>query len=397
MMPRKKRRMIMIGTILLILLILTIAFIIVYMNTDMFKSSHVLFTKYIGQNVENLSKSYHNTEVSQLEEMLQNSKYETNTNIKVNYTQSIGTTAENSDNAINQLEIVGKGQVDKNEKYNYQDVQLLKQEEKIAELEYIENEDKKAIKFSDLFSQYIGGENENLKELFSKEDDEDLANSFSIEEIQKDIRNIFEFSEEQKKDIQKKYTNIINNNTSKDNFTKQKNQTIQINEKSINVNAYTLTLTKEKMNQKFLDVLQEIKQDTDILAKADQIGELEKKYKIVTEVDTKERFIKQVEEIIDNITKNNIGQEQAKIIVYENYHNAVRTEIQSPDFEFTIDFLSLPKEEYRQVMYQNIKEGKKQKISYKNSQGEVTANLEITEGKITKKYNITRKRKSRGK
>lgn len=392
MMPRKKRRMITIGIILLFILILAIAFILVYMNTDMFKSSRTLFIKYMGQNVENLNKIYSDTEENQLNEMLQNNKYEANTNIKVNYTKNIGTTAENNDNPINQLELSIKEQADKSQKYTYQDIQLLNKEEKITELEYVENEEKKAIKFSDLFNQYIGGENEALKSIFSNGDsDEVSSNSINVEEIQEDLKNIFTFSEEQKKNMQKKYINIINRDLSKDNFTKQKNQTIQINEKSINVNAYILTQPKEKMNQKVIQILEEIKQDADILEKVKQIDSLATKYKVSTNTDFRKQFIEQIENLIDSITKNNIGQEQAKMIVYENYHNTVRTEFQSPDFEFTIDFLSLSTEEYRQITYQNTKEGKKQKISYKKEETGLTADFEVTDGKTTKKYSITRK------
>ena len=54
MMTRKKRRVILVVIILLILVILAATFVILYLNTDMFKSNQTLFVKYLGKNADNV-------------------------------------------------------------------------------------------------------------------------------------------------------------------------------------------------------------------------------------------------------------------------------------------------------------------------------------------------------
>ena len=119
MIPRKKRRLILIISIVLVLLILLTLFALVYINTDMFKSNKTLFMKYLGQNTQNMNGVY--TQISQesdYEKSLEQSKYTVNTQININNTENLGTTEENTDNIINQLKIVAEGQVDKANQYN---------------------------------------------------------------------------------------------------------------------------------------------------------------------------------------------------------------------------------------------------------------------------------------
>ena len=56
MMPRKKRRMLIISTIVICIVAIIAILVALYINTDMFKSNETLFEKYISQNFENISK-----------------------------------------------------------------------------------------------------------------------------------------------------------------------------------------------------------------------------------------------------------------------------------------------------------------------------------------------------
>ena len=52
MIPRKKRRLILIVSIILVILILLVAFLLIYINTDLFKSNKTLFMKYLEKNID---------------------------------------------------------------------------------------------------------------------------------------------------------------------------------------------------------------------------------------------------------------------------------------------------------------------------------------------------------
>lgn len=387
MIPRKKRRMILIGIILSILLILAIAFIIIYMNTDMFKSNQTLFTKYMGKNIENVSNVYQEIEEkSEYDASLEQSKYTKKTNVKMEYTP-------NKENVINQLNLEINGQVDKIKQYNYQAINLLKNDEKIAELEYIQDEDVQGFCFPDLFKQYLLVDKENVPQLLEKIGiTEEVQN---LENLELDsIKEVFEFSAEEKQAIKNKYTTIINSNVSKDNFTRGSNQTIQINGKNINVNSYTLTLTKEQMNNIYLKILEEIKQDEIFLNKLTNLQDQLGTYQVEQNSSLKDQFVEKVEKTISNITKNNIGQEEAKITVYENYHKTVRMEMQNPEYKITLDSLSLVEENYMQLAYQE--EDRETQITYKRENQKKTIRFQKTEGEETVSCSLSSMQKVNG-
>ena len=85
MMPRKKRRTILIISILLVIIAIVSAIVVIYLTTDMFKSSDILFAKYIGQNMENLENVYHEIEKDDYRELMKQNKHTIENKVKVNY------------------------------------------------------------------------------------------------------------------------------------------------------------------------------------------------------------------------------------------------------------------------------------------------------------------------
>lgn len=390
--------MLTIVAIVLFVLILAITLVLLYLNTDMFKSNSTLFAKYMGQNIENLDEIYHKIGTSEYKQLLEHNKYTSKTQVKVNYMENIGTSSEDTGNSINQLKLEINGQTDKNNQYNYQDIKLLNQDEKVAEVEYIQNQNTYGIKFSDLFNQYILVNNENLKDLFQKAgiSQEQLTNLPDKIEMNPEWEEIFKLSKEEQEKIQTKYNNLISQNISKENFSKQKNQTIQIDGKNVNVNAYTLTQTKEKMNDLYLKILEEVKQEEIILSRLDKIQSLIEKYQTNETISLKDQFITNIDDLIANIHKNNIGQEEAKITVYENYHTTVRTLIQNPEFEIRFDVLALQSQNYMQISYKEIENEKEQVITYKKEKEETNISLKNIMGEDTKEYSIVSTQKVNG-
>ncbi len=385
-MPRKMRRMIVIASMIVLLSIIAIVIFLVYKNTDMFKSSSTLFTKYIGQNLENIEAIYDRVGISDYNTLLQQNKYTTETQVKVNHTANIGTSSENTKNSISQLKLKINGQIDNSNQYKYQDINLLNNDEKVAQIEYIQSGITHGIKFSDLFNQYLLANNENLKELFRKMGytEEQVENIPDTIEFNNDFKSIFEFSKEETQNLKTKYISIINSNVSKDNFSKQKDQTIQVMGKNIKVNSYILTVTKEQLNNILIKMLEELKQDETILTKIDKLENILALYQFKETINLREQFVKKLDSLIMDITKNNIGKEEAKIMVYESNQTTIRTVIQHPDYEIGIDVLPSQTEDYIQISYQNTTTENEQILTYKKASEEtsvVFANKK--EGKTT--------------
>ena len=167
-MPRKKRKALIIIPIVMVISILSILLIWVYFNTDTFKSNKTLFTKYIGQNAQNIEEIYEILTYDEYDNTLKEKKYTDKTQVKINYTESIGTSSENTNNSINKLKLNIEGQSDLKNGYNYKNLTLMDQDDKVMQIEYIQKDNTYGIRFADLVKQYLLVENSNLKELLKK-------------------------------------------------------------------------------------------------------------------------------------------------------------------------------------------------------------------------------------
>ena len=409
MIPRKKRRLILIISIVLVLLILLTLFALVYINTDMFKSNKTLFMKYLGQNTQNMNGVY--TQISQksdYENSLEQSKYTVNTQINVNNTENLGTTEENTDNIINQLKIVAEGQVDKANQYNYQRMNLYNGENSLLGLEYIQNSNTYGLRFSDLFQQFLLVDNNNLQELFSKlgysnEEISNIPNQIDFEQLG---ANQLEISEEEKETLSNRYIGIIENGISSQSFSKEQNQTIEIDGKSVQVNAYSVTLTKEQLNNMYLAILEQLKSDEIILgkletiqAKIDQFNQLSQNSDSNLENGTeslKDSFIGVIDETISQINQNNIGQDETTITVYENMKNTVRTAIQTSEYEMNLDFLTENEDKFIQFIKKDITKDASKAISMGKTDTSIEININIVEGEEEKNTSIIQNKEVNG-
>ena len=366
MMPRKKRIALAIAIPSIIVIIIIITGILLYLNTDMFKSNKTLFFKYFGKNSENIKEIEEIFESTEYEKNLQNNKYTDDINIKVNYTNNLQTTSEDNSNTINNVKLLIKGEEDKNNKYSYKDFKLEKdkniatntenqsssensnesnnKEQNIMEVEYIKNDNNYGIRFSDLFKQYLLVENNNLKDLFrkigySEQELENVPDSIEINDITlSDIK----FTEDEIKQLSEKYSEIINKKVSKEKFEKNSKQVITINEKNITTNAYILKLTNEELNNLYVDLLESLKQDEIILNKIESIQNKINSININSSEskDLKESFTEEIDLQIEKINKTNIGNQETKIIVYENSGKTIRTAIQGKDYEINFDYIN---------------------------------------------------------
>lgn len=387
MMPRKKKKIVVIISIIILLIIIAITIALLYITTDMFKAKSTLFAKYIGQNVENINNIFNqNQNEQQYKDLLNQNKYTSQTQIKANLVKEVGTTSENTENSVNHLNITINDQTDKTSNYNYKDISLLKDDDKKAEIEYLQNEEVYGLRFKDLFNQYILTNKDDLKNNIEQIgiEKEQLDNIPENIDIETKIKEIIEISNEERQVISTKYSNIINNNVSKDNFSKQANETIEIDGKNIRTNAYILTLTKEQLNNVYIKILEELKQEEIILSRIDKIQEFISKNESGESEDLKEQYKAKIDNIINTINNNNIGQEETKITVYESNKTTVKTVIQGVGYELELEILS---DQYMQLTEKEGEE-KVNTINYKKDGEKTSINVKSQEGEKTKQYNL---------
>lgn len=347
MMTRKKRKAIIIASIAIILIIIASVIAFLYFTTDMLKTNKQLFAKYIGKNFENAESLIESLNNNDYKNTLSENKYTTSSQIKINYTQDIGTSLENTDNVINKLKILVEGQTDKTNNYSYKNVKLLNDNEEQLEVELVKQENTYGIRFSDLFKKYLLVDNSNLKDLFEKMGYTDTQLQEIPDEIQLNVeKGEIKFSDEEKKTLQEKYINILNEEISQEKFSKESKQIVTINNKQIVANVYTLTLKKEELNNLYIKILENLKEDEVILAKIDAIGSMLNKNE---ENSLRNQFIEEIENLIAKINSSNIGQDETKIIVSESKGNTVSTEIKTNEYEIKIECLKEDEEKYLKI------------------------------------------------
>lgn len=343
MMTRKKRRTLVVVIIAVILLIIAVACVLLYVNTDMFKSSQTLFLKYTGKGIENLGTI---TQVisNEYDEQLETNPYTSNTQIKVNYIENLGTTAESTENSINSLQLTIDGQTNKQEQYDYKDIKLLKDNNQEMQVEYIQENNNYGLRFSDLFNQFAMIENSNLKNLYKNMGytDEEVANIPDSISINENLFNDINFSSEEIETLKEKYLNVITQNISKDNFSKLSNQNITINNQSYIADGYALTLTKEQLNNMYVNLLETLKQDEIILGKIDNLQNKINTinlYQQNSTINIKDEFVNSINQKIQEINQSNIGSDQTQITAYEMDGQTAKIAIKTAEYE--IDFDSL--------------------------------------------------------
>ena len=368
MMTKKKRRLVLIIIIVLILVILATTFLVLYLNTDMFKSNQTLFVKYIGKNADNLKALESIINETEYEGQLTTTPYNINMEATVNYTQNIGTTEENANNGINQLKLTVEGQTDNNNGYDYRNIKLLKSDEQVAQVEYLHSSNNYGVKFSDLFNQFLVSENTNLKEKNKKMGytDEQLQNIPDTVSLNTEFLNEIRFSDEELTSLGNKYVSIIGQNISTENFSKQSRQAITINGQNYITNAYVLTLTKEQLNTIYINLLQAVEQDETILNK---IEILQNKIDEVTlgnnNINLKEELTNAIDLRIRRINQSNIGTDETRIIVYESDGQTLRTRIETQDYQINLDYVQLVNGNFAELLIEDEETEK----SIKNKNG----------------------------
>ena len=385
MMTKKKRRLVLIIIIVFILVILATTFLLLYLKTDMFKSNQTLFVKYIGKNADNLKGLESVINETEFDEQLKANPYNINMEATVNYTQNIGTTEENANNGINQLKLTLEGQSDNNSGYDYRDIKLLKSDEQVAQVEYLHSSNNYGVKFSDLFNQFIVSENTNLKELFRKigYTDEQLQNIPDSVSLNTEFLNEIKFSDEELANLENKYVTIIGQNISKDNFSKQSRQAITINGQNYIANAYILTLTKEQLNNIYVNLLQAVEQDENVLNK---IEILQNKIDEVTlgntNINLKEDLTNAIDLRIQRINQSNIGADETRIIVYESDGQTLRTRVETQDYQINLDYLQLVDGNFAELLIEN-QETEKYKITLNYNASNLSIDIRDNDNKNT--------------
>ena len=389
-MARKKRRMVIGLTILFLLIIILAILLTLYFTTDMFKSNKTLFEKYLLQGMAQISNLDDETHMNELNQLLENNKEQNVLKGNITYEEN-----GQKDNVINNINLEITGQTDKKENYNYQDISLTDENEQtLYKAEYIND------------NNIYGLRLEGIKQFVST-DLEKSTDENNKAKIWEDLKNIniedyLGFSEEEKQILQTRYFNIINNATNENSFTKQKNVTLIINEQNYTANAYIFSLTKEELNNIYIEILNQIKTDDIILKKLENLDNKINEYNDIMQngktSKIKEEIVNKITEKTEEIKNSNIGSDQRRIIVYESQGKPISLGIENGESKIYINTIDEENKKFFEI--EETKETEKENssdfiieknIQENNEQIIVTYNKVVDDEKIENTLDYTRK------
>lgn len=381
MMARKTRVTIITIAILVLVVAIIGILIFLYLETDAFKTNETLFTKYLAQNFEELDNLKNNNN-STTKSLLENSKYTSKIDGKIEYIENKDTSDENKKSSVNNIKLKINEQKDNQNEYKYYDMAIQNENEKLIGIEYIQTEGTQGIRLNGI-QQFVSTQNE----------ENEILKEFNIKTIDKltssiDIDSIISFSEEEKQTIKNNYMNILKNNISKDKYHKQSKALITVNNKDIQTNAYYISMTLEEYNNLYVKMLQQLEKDETLLAKIDAIEEQLKEYN--AEENLKDKIIEKINEKIKNIQDNNIGNDEVKITVYENNGKTVRTSIENGTDKLVLDFYNEASMKIIQTKMEDVVKEKTIKIEKQKNDAQINTMIEYSNSEENQeKYNIT--------
>ena len=406
MIARKKKKLIIIISIVLIILIIIGTLVALYFTTDMFKSNYSLFVKYLSQNI-NIVGDMAKKDPTEITNAIQNQKLTTNLKGNISYTDN----NNDSESTLNKAELDITGQIDKLQSYRYENVRLAYENSDAAKIEYIKNGNQYAVRL-DGIKQYVSATNTNLEELevktgIEKKDLELLT--YIFEPL--NLSNFISFTDSEINVLSSTYLSILQQNTQTSNYVKKAGENVVVNENTYKATAYSLKLPEEEFNNLIIAILERIEKDEIILGKIDNMQNmLEKYYIFENEKTLRELAISAINQKIQYIKDNNIGNEETEITVYEYKGKNIKTMIKTPKKTISIDtdntdiikidyIETLDNKENEQIFTINRQvTNNAQNLSFKytkSSDGEEEKNfaLEITQNKenseITNNYNLT--------
>lgn len=353
--------------VLIIIAVLILAgggFAYAYFCTDIFRSGQELFAKYLTQDLEEISQTLSWKKLDQINEKIEQSKYEEKMTISYLEEQETKPTAQ----------LTLDTQKDNIDGKSYMYMSLMSKElEKPLELEYMQENEAYSVRFTSISKKldFVTVKNQNLKKLaenlgINKEYIEEIPNKIDFEEFSLEGLAL---SEAEKKEEINKYISVIYNNISKEKYAKNKDVVITVNGKTITTNAYVLTLAEEDLKNVAIKVLEESKKDEIILSKLNVLLEkmqtLDASMEDLDEETLKEKYEEGIQELIDGLKESKTTNENKIIItVYEEAGKTVRIKLEQGMDYITLDTSEIDGKKQIDINFTSIDEENTQ-LSYK--------------------------------
>lgn len=310
----RKKGIIIAIVVVIILIVLAIAGTFVVLKTDLFKSNETLFWKYMNNAMEKTSFTQ-NTQLEDIEKLKVQNPYTTEGELIFNSTN------EEQNDVLEKFKLITSSQTDKTENYSHFSTKLNYANDTLFNFDYAENDDVYAIKSDEIVSVYLGVKNENLNVLMQKLG---IDNTKIIPEEGStlNILELFKNSDEELKHIGETYYQVILDNISKENYSKETNAIIVKDEVSYTTTAYRLDLTENEISNLVVKMLETLKTDSITL---NFIATKAKALNLNEQFTTIDGIVEMIDELIEEVSEQEYV--DTSFVVYNYDGETIATEI----------------------------------------------------------------------
>lgn len=251
-MPKRKKGLIIAIVVAAVIILLVATLLIIYFATDIFKNGQQAFLQAAVKNMDTFTTLTSQNITSQ-ENFRKTHSY--NSTGTINGTISQGSVTQN-------VTLKTTARRDANTKRYYTDISLQNAGQDILKYSYIECNDVYAVKCDDVLANYVGIRNSNLKEYARNMGiSEDTVNNIPDQIDFEVLKGAFNLSEEERKQLQSTYLNVIMDSIPQENFQKAGKENITVNNLSCNANKYTLDINGEEIKNLLINLLNTAKSD----------------------------------------------------------------------------------------------------------------------------------------
>ena len=331
-MKESKTKLIII--LLLITMISLVSIIaVLYVTTDMFKSSETLFKKYIGQNLEDIAFMF-NFEPEEISfDKLQNEDFSENADITLTY-------LEKEDDKEEVFNIEEDGVIENVKEKAYRNIKISYNDEELSKIELLKENELYGFRLANIVQQFVSVKNENLSYFISSMG---YNGEYFSEKLNKvDMTGLSSFSIDEINKLGNNYVSSIFNEINKDSYYTKHNVMITLsNEQSVTATAHVLNISQNDFDKICKRILNKAVEDENILGRIDQIDNKIKELGIIEPEgqSLRELYIAKLKELLSGLQYN--GTTDGKIIItaYEIKGDVVRIAIQktSPNCEYILD------------------------------------------------------------
>ncbi len=299
---KKKKKGIIIFFIILILILAGLIFAYFYIKNNE-KSKKEVFINYLSN--ANIINIFSNNIYEDICNKMLTENSETTNNLKFS-TNIENNTLEGIDESKFILDINTKNDINKNKSYG--EIELNYSGNDILKLNYISNKNEAGLFSNEISDKYIGVHYDKIKDVFGID-----FNSNEIDNILNSPK--INLSTDKRNEYLKKYFNTIITNLTEEEFSVQENFLLEKDSETISVTSHTLTLTQQQLNDLLVKVLEELKNDDELinLITSDSQNERIDDEEIEEEIDDSNKFIENAINVLlgkkINITSQEFKQE----------------------------------------------------------------------------------------